>query len=60
MDALVRAYQTAKNVASFAVVADSKDQKALEFYQRHELQILTPAAEGKMARVFIPMATVAA
>jgi len=60
MDALVRAYQNSKNVASFAVVADAKDQKAVAFYQRHDFQILTPDAEGKMARVFIPMATVAA
>ena len=60
MDALVRAYQNSKNVASFAIVADAKDQKAVEFYLRHDFQILTPAAEGKMARVFIAMATVAA
>lgn len=60
MDALVRAYQNSKNVASFAIVADAKDQKAVEFYQRHDFQILTPAAEGKMARVFIPMAMVRA
>jgi hypothetical protein len=47
-------------VASFAVVADAKDQKAAEFYQRHDFHIPTPAAGGKMARVFIPMATVRA
>ena len=60
MDALVRAYQNSRNVASFAIVADAKDQKAAEFYQRHGFQTLTPASEGKMARVFIPMATVRA
>ena len=60
MDALVRAYQNSKNVASYAIVADAKDQKAAEFYLRHDFQILTPPTEGKMARVFIPMATVRA
>lgn len=53
MDALVRAYQNSKNVASFAVVADAKDQKGAEFYPRHDFRILTPFAEGKMARVFM-------
>jgi hypothetical protein len=52
MDGLARSYVNSRQVASFAVVVDAKEN-AMEFYRRYGFLQLTP---GK--RMFIPMATI--
>ena len=55
MDALKRALEHSRNIASVAVVVDAIDEKAHAFYQRYGF-IDVP---GKPDRSFIPMQTVA-
>jgi GNAT superfamily N-acetyltransferase len=52
VDALERALQNSRTVASFAVVVDAKDQNAASFYTRHGFLPL------KGRRLFLPMRTV--
>lgn len=53
MDALYRAYGASKNIASFAVVVDPIDERAIAFYEAYGF-ILLPDS-GKM---FLPMKTI--
>jgi predicted GNAT family N-acyltransferase len=55
MDALARALQHSKTIASMAVVVDAKDDKAREFYKSYGFLDLPEHAN----RLFIPMQTVA-
>jgi len=55
MDALARAHQKAAEIASLAVVADTKDEAALAFYQKFGFAQLGSAPN----RVFLPMGTIA-
>jgi predicted GNAT family N-acyltransferase len=55
MDALPRALQHSKTIASMAVVVDAKDDKAREFYKSYGFLDLPEHAN----RLFIPMQTVA-
>jgi predicted GNAT family N-acyltransferase len=54
LDALFRALQLSKQVASSAVVVDAKDEKSAAFYMKYGF-IELPNTER---RLFIPMATV--
>ena len=54
MDALYRSSQTAKQVASFAVVVDAKDEEAARFYLKYEF-IELPESRLKL---FLPMRTI--
>ena len=51
MDALHRSWQTSKQIASYAVVVDAKDDAAVAFYQAYEFQIFPDHA----SRLFLPM-----
>ncbi len=54
VDALTRAYAQTKASGSIAVVAEAKDEKALDFYRRYGFLLL-----GKEPnRVYLPMGTV--
>jgi membrane carboxypeptidase/penicillin-binding protein len=55
MDALRRALEHSRNIASVAVVVDAIDEKARQFYQRYGF-IDVP---GHLNRLFIPMQTIA-
>jgi ribosomal protein S18 acetylase RimI-like enzyme len=55
MDALHRALQSSKQIASAAVVVDAKDDQAVAFYRKYGF-IELPKIER---RLFLPMATVA-
>jgi len=54
MDALTRAYRQSAQVASLAIVADAKDERALQFYRKFGGKPLGHSAN----RVFLPMATI--
>lgn len=54
MDALTRAFRQSAQVASLAVVADAKDDRALQFYRKFGFDFLGHSAN----RVFLPMATI--
>lgn len=56
MDALARALDTSREVASVAVVTDAKDNEAQSFYERYGFQPLPTKRHGR--RLFLPMATV--
>jgi GNAT superfamily N-acetyltransferase len=53
INALERALQQSQQIASLAVVADVKDERALRFYRKFGFEIL-----GSSNRVFLPMGTV--
>jgi len=55
MDALHRALQSSKEIASAAVVVDAKDHLALAFYKKYGF-IDLPGIAG---RLFLPMETIA-
>jgi ribosomal protein S18 acetylase RimI-like enzyme len=55
MDALHRALQSSKQIASAAVVVDAKDDQAVEFYRKYGF-IDLPKIER---RLFLPMGTIA-
>ena len=52
-DSLKRAYDVSKTIASFAVVVDSIDQAAKDFYKKYEFQELMDAD-----RLYLPMKTI--
>jgi len=54
MHALHRALVTSREVASFAVIVDAKDGRALSFYSRYEFLPLP----DQQRRLFLPMATI--
>lgn len=54
MDAMARAYRQSGQIASLAVVADAKDDRALQFYRKFGFELLGHSAN----RVFLPMATI--
>jgi GNAT superfamily N-acetyltransferase len=54
MNALERAFQQSSQIASLAVVADAKDERALGFYRKFGFEILGISTK----RVFLPMGTV--
>lgn len=47
MDALYQSWQTAKKIASFAVVVDAKDEQAEAFYAHYEFQAF-PTHKGRL------------
>lgn len=53
IDSLKRAYDVSKTIASFAVVVDSIDQAAKEFYKKYEFHELMDTD-----RLFLPMKTI--
>lgn len=53
IDALKRAYVVSQTIASFAVVVDSIDQSAKNFYMKFEFHELTDTS-----RLYLPMKTV--
>ena len=55
MDALRRAFQATSDVASFAVVVDSKDKKSSSFYEHYEFATFP----DQKLRMFLPMSTIA-
>jgi hypothetical protein len=54
MDALTRALRQSAQIASLAVVADAKDEKALKFYRKFGFTSLG----NHPNRVFLPMGTI--
>ena len=54
MDALRRAFEASREVASVAVVVDAKDEKATAFYRRYDF---IPFADHPN-RLFLPMGTI--
>jgi len=54
-DALKRSHDTSKNIASWAVIVDAKDDKAIAFYKRYGFMEI-PFTPG---RLFLPMETIA-
>ncbi len=54
MDALHRALESSKQVASAAVVVDAKDERAFAFYKRYGLIALPNVSR----RLFLPMGTI--
>lgn len=54
MDALRRALEASREIASVAVVVDAKDENAVAFYRRYEF---IPFA-GHANRLFLPMRTI--
>ncbi len=57
-DALKRSLASTATCASLAVVADAKDQRALDFYLRHGFREIVTAGDNFPRRVFIAMNTV--
>lgn len=55
MDALARALRAANEIASYAVVVDAADARAIDFYQRYDF-VRFPD-NGR--RLFLPMSTIA-
>jgi predicted GNAT family N-acyltransferase len=55
MDALAKAFDTSRTIASWAVVVDAKDDNAEEFYQSFGFKVM----QREPVRMFLPMATVA-
>lgn len=53
IDSLKRAYDVSKTIASFAVVVDSIDQAAKEFYKKYEFHELMDTD-----RLYLPMKTI--
>lgn len=51
MDALHRSWETSKQIASYAVVVDAKDDGAVAFYPAYEFQVFPDHA----SRLFLPM-----
>jgi predicted GNAT family N-acyltransferase len=54
MNALERAFQQSSQIASLAVVADAKDERALAFYRKFGFEVLASSTN----RVFLPMGTI--
>ena len=54
MDALRRALEASREVASVAVVVDAKDESALSFYERYGFVSFTDQA----TKLFLPMVTI--
>jgi predicted GNAT family N-acyltransferase len=52
-DSLKRAYDVSRTIASFAVVVDSIDQTAKDFYKKYEFHELTDSG-----RLYLPMKTI--
>jgi GNAT superfamily N-acetyltransferase len=55
LNALERAFQQSTQIASLAVIAEAKDERALAFYRKFGFQELA----GSTNRVFLPMGTIA-
>jgi predicted GNAT family N-acyltransferase len=55
MDALKRILSTSRQVASWAVIVDAKDDNAIKFYQKYGFMTIPTAPN----RLFIPIETVA-
>lgn len=56
LDALARALDASREVASFAVITDAKDKDAQSFYERYGFHTLSIRQPGH--RLFLPMGTV--
>lgn len=56
LDALIRALAASREVASFAVITDAKDEDARSFYEYYGFQPLLTEQHGR--RLFLPMETV--
>ena len=54
MDALKRSHQGSRQLASFAVIVDAKDDSAVAFYKKYGFLELPKVAN----RLFLPMATI--
>lgn len=52
VDALTRAYEASRAVASYAVVVEAKNDRASEFYTKYGFRELSPQ------RLFLPMASI--
>lgn len=57
IDALARSLTMSKEIASYAVVVDTKDDNAVQFYQRYGFSAFLGNNTG---RLYLPMKTVAA
>lgn len=55
MDALARAFDVSRTIASLAVVVDAKDDGAEQFYQAYGFEVV----QRKPVRMFLPMAMIA-
>jgi GNAT superfamily N-acetyltransferase len=55
LDALARAFATSRQVASFAVITDAKDEDAQSFYEHYGF--LPLPTERHVRRLFLPMKT---
>lgn len=56
LDALAHALAASREVASFAVITDAKDEAAQSFYEHYGFQTLPTKQESR--RLFLPMGTV--
>ena len=54
MDALHRSLQASRQVASFAVIVDAKDEVAVSFYKRYEFIPFTDLER----QLFLPMSVI--
>jgi hypothetical protein len=55
-DALARALDASRRVASFATITDAKDEDAQSFYPHYGFQLLPTERHDR--RLFLPMGTV--
>ena len=56
LDALTRALETSREVASVAVITDAKDDDAQSFYEHYGFRVVPTERHDR--RLFLPMATV--
>ena len=56
LDALARALDASRQVASFAIITDAKDEDAQSFYEHYGFQLLPTERHDR--RLFLPMGTV--
>jgi GNAT superfamily N-acetyltransferase len=56
LDALARAFDASRRVASFAIITDAKDENAQFFYQHYGFQLLPTERHDR--RLFLPRGTV--
>lgn len=56
LDALARALAASRGIASFAVIADAKDDDAQSFYEYYGFRPLPAGQHGR--RLFLPMGTI--
>jgi len=56
LDALARARDASRQVASFAIITDAKDEDAQSFYEHYGFQLLP--TERSDRRLFLPIETI--